>query len=340
MVLAICSVVGVPPAGRLPVSLLMAAALVPWVVRSVAGRHITALSGVTLAAVGLVNVGGWSWGWLEADAGSQMSLLLALWLVLCDAVVETLWPPLLETVALTGIVLASAAPTSWGSAIIWIPGIVLVFGGGRLLHSMAWTIVRVRAAEAQLAQQAVAVEQRRIAREVHDVVAHSLSVTALQLTAARMAADRGDLDATRAALDDAERLTRASLGDLRGTVRLLREATALDAGAGADVGEHLPVPAALPGLDELSGLVASFRSAGMDVTVRQRPRPGAGGGPARRAGGVPGGAGGAHERRSPPGVPGRRRHGGGRRRDRLGRRGDDGSSDGRRRRRTRPGGHA
>ena len=31
------------------------------------------------------------------------------------------------------------------------------------------------------------------------------------------------------------------------------------------------MPAALPGLDELSGLVASFRSAGMDVATRQRP---------------------------------------------------------------------
>ena len=170
-----------------------------------------------------MNVGGWSWGWLEADAGSQMSLLLALWLVLCDAVVETLWPPLLETVALTGIVLASAAPTSWGSAIIWIPGIVLVFGGGRLLRSMAWTIVAGSArAEAQVARQAVAVEQRRIAREVHDVVAHSLSVTALQLTAARAWPPTGATSTPPGRRSTTPSASPASLGDLRGTVRLLR----------------------------------------------------------------------------------------------------------------------
>ena len=71
-------------------------------------------------------------------------------------------------------------------------------------------------------------ERHRIGREVHDLVAHSLSVTMLHLTAARRevedAAEQGDadhLDDAMSALRDAERVGRQAMADIRGTVGLL-----------------------------------------------------------------------------------------------------------------------
>jgi signal transduction histidine kinase len=100
----------------------------------------------------------------------------------------------------------------------------------------------------------VAEERQRIAREIHDVIAHTLSVTMLHVTGARLALERGDRDDAIAALRDAEQMGRESLGDIRRTVGVL----------GSDgTGTDAPMPTAA----ELPDLVAGFRSAGLDVDL-------------------------------------------------------------------------
>ncbi len=98
-------------------------------------------------------------------------------------------------------------------------------------------------------------ERRRIAREVHDVIAHSLSITLLHVTAARHAlqTDR-DVDEAIDALTDAERLGRQAMADIRRTVGLLDQRPAL----------HKPEP----GLDDIAELVTDFVRAGMEVDYR------------------------------------------------------------------------
>ncbi|MQY23299.1 sensor histidine kinase [Nocardia macrotermitis] len=95
-------------------------------------------------------------------------------------------------------------------------------------------------------------ERRRIAREVHDVIAHSLSVTLLHLTAARhsLQTDR-DVEEAIDALTDAERLGRQAMADIRHTVGLLDQR-----------------PSSLtpePGIDDIDALVEDFVRAGLDV---------------------------------------------------------------------------
>ncbi|MEU8899505.1 histidine kinase [Nocardia sp. NPDC048505] len=100
--------------------------------------------------------------------------------------------------------------------------------------------------------QAADEERRRIAREVHDVIAHSLSVTLLHLTAARHAlqTDR-DVDEAVDSLVDAERLGRQAMADIRRTIGLL---------------DRSPVkPAPEPGVGDIAGLVGDFAGAGLDV---------------------------------------------------------------------------
>jgi len=95
-------------------------------------------------------------------------------------------------------------------------------------------------------------ERQRIARELHDVVAHSLSVTMLHLTAARRdLQDGGDVGEAIAALNDAEQIGREAMNDIRQTVGLL----------GKDSDQGKPAP----DLADVPALVEQFRSAGLDV---------------------------------------------------------------------------
>ena len=113
----------------------------------------------------------------------------------------------------------------------------------------------LKAAEVGLAEKAATDERQRIAREVHDVIAHSMTVTMLHVTAARLAVARGDDDAATEALLEAERAGRESLNEIRHTVGLLR--TEPDGG----------IEAPQPGAGDIVQLVDGFAEAGVDVRL-------------------------------------------------------------------------
>ena len=73
---------------------------------------------------------------------------------------------------------------------------------------------QLREAQAGLADRARAEERNRIARELHDVIAHTLTVSLLHVTSARLAVEHDAADAVRA-LAEAERLGRESLDEVR-----------------------------------------------------------------------------------------------------------------------------
>ncbi|HMH94747.1 MAG TPA: histidine kinase, partial [Streptosporangiaceae bacterium] len=110
---------------------------------------------------------------------------------------------------------------------------------------------RLRIAQAGLADRARAEERNRIARELHDVIAHSLTVSLLHVSSARLAVEENAADAVRA-LAEAERLGRECLTEVRQVVGLLRR----DEGAST---------APLPGAAQLTALVEQFRRAGADI---------------------------------------------------------------------------
>lgn len=108
------------------------------------------------------------------------------------------------------------------------------------------------AREAQ-AWKAANEERRQVARDVHDVLAHTLSVTMLHVTAARMAVLRSDPEQAIEALEEAERHGRSSLTDVRRIVRLLR----------SDDSSALAAPQ--PGLADVEHLIEGYRSAGLPI---------------------------------------------------------------------------
>ena len=113
-------------------------------------------------------------------------------------------------------------------------------------------------ARTELATQAVALERVRIARELHDVVAHSMSVVAMHAGAGRLAVGRDPVAAT-SALVVIERTTREALAEMRRLVAVLRDDAAGD-------GSAQSAPA--PGLSDLPGLVAGMAATGLIVDVR------------------------------------------------------------------------
>jgi signal transduction histidine kinase len=108
----------------------------------------------------------------------------------------------------------------------------------------------------QESRRAVSEEQARIARELHDVIAHSVSVIVVQAAAAGDVFDERP-DRARAALRSIEAAGREALGELR---RLL---------AAVQPGPEDEAQRPQPGLARLGELAAPLRAAGLDVAVRR-----------------------------------------------------------------------
>ncbi|WP_083885233.1 sensor histidine kinase [Nocardia thailandica] len=135
---------------------------------------------------------------------------------------------------------------------MYVMGIVLGTSVGVMLQYQRRFLYQERENQTIRADRAAADERRRIAREVHDVIAHSLSITLLHLTAARHALQTdADVDEAVDALVDAERLGRQAMADIRRTVGML------DAGPASTTAE--------PGAGDLDELVGDFRRAGLTV---------------------------------------------------------------------------
>jgi len=104
------------------------------------------------------------------------------------------------------------------------------------------------------AATAVAEERSRIARELHDVIGHSVSVMTVQASAVRRLM-RSDQARERSALESVEATGRDALDEMRRMVGMLR--------SGDDAVELAPQPS----LDQLPRLVAGFGDAGLPVEV-------------------------------------------------------------------------
>jgi signal transduction histidine kinase len=144
--------------------------------------------------------------------------------------------------------------------------IVLLFGGTWLL-GRASRLWRTRVSHAEqhqrdLARLAVAEERVRIARELHDSVAHSLSVIAVQSDAAE-AALAHDPDRAREPLRAINASARGSLHEIRDMLHLLRTADVNTVEVRTVDGEHELRPA--PGLGALDTLLATARQSGLAI---------------------------------------------------------------------------
>ena len=147
------------------------------------------------------------------------------------------------------IVLNHRFPSAIPNAIL----LALFWTAGAYLGELRGRAVRAEREQEAEARRAVAEEQTRIARELHDVIAHNVSVMVVQAAAGTDVFDANP-ERAREALSAIEATGRQALSELR---RLL-------SAAGAD-GEAL---APQPGLAQLDTLARQVRSAGLAVELR------------------------------------------------------------------------
>ncbi|HEV7719737.1 MAG TPA: sensor histidine kinase [Iamia sp.] len=151
---------------------------------------------------------------------------------------------------------ADSGPDDWYA--IFVPALAALALGAAYRERLA-AVARGRQVEVDTA---VAGERRRIARELHDVVAHHVSVMVVQAEAGAAPAEvRGDETAV-AAFDGIATTGRQAMVELRRLLGVLRDETR----TGTEP---------QPGIDRLPGLVARVREAGLPVTleVEGEPRP-------------------------------------------------------------------
>ncbi len=161
-----------------------------------------------------------------------------------------------------------------GYALINVLTNVLFFGGAWYFGDTAYRSARSRAALEQRTEElaierersrdrAVALERLRIARELHDVVAHHVSVIGVQAGAARRVLERDPARAA-ASLSAIEESAREAVSELHGLLGTLRHGTNGGDEAHPSTG---PVAAAPHGLDELEALAADSSANGVPTTV-------------------------------------------------------------------------
>ena len=153
--------------------------------------------------------------------------------------------------------------SSWGWSLnaVWIFALGAAFRHERLLRERAAAAgsaqARAEAAEAQL----------RAARDLHDVISHSLAVIVVQ---AEVADTYLDVDPARArrAITQLTGVGRSALSDTRDIVALLRDSSAADPSDAVRGAVHVD----MPGIDQVPGLVDRVRESGMHVTLRQEDK--------------------------------------------------------------------
>jgi signal transduction histidine kinase len=138
----------------------------------------------------------------------------------------------------------------------WMGGLLATAAAGAALAHERRLLEQLRAAQAGLAERSRVEERARIARDLHDVIAHSLTVSLLHISGARLAL-RDDPEEAARSLEDAERLGRDSLDEVRTIVGLMR------AGDDADRDRLVPQPT----VDGIADLVERFRAAGAAITL-------------------------------------------------------------------------
>ena len=150
-----------------------------------------------------------------------------------------------------------------GSALFYVSVDVLAWGIGRWArrhHRQVDTLRVEHTLEVQeqraLTENAVSAERLRIARELHDIVAHSVTIMVLHAAGAKRVVDT-DPDRAKESLTTIEESGQQAMGELRRLLELLRE----------DESDLLRSGSPLPGLAQLSTTIQSVRGSGVAVTL-------------------------------------------------------------------------
>lgn len=205
---------------------------------------------------------------LAVVAAEQLFLLPAVLLVVASVAtrvgVRAAWicaASVVVVLTLVGIVLHADATRGVFAAVVLLVGMVLglwIRTRRAYVQALVELADRVRAEQEQRAAAAVEDERARIAREMHDVVAHGLSVM-VRLADGADAVAAQDPERARDAVRRIGSVGRDSLADMRRALGVLRNGDGVDPGVPTQP---------QPSVADLDRLVADQRAAGLPVVLR------------------------------------------------------------------------
>jgi signal transduction histidine kinase len=175
---------------------------------------------------------------LYRKRGAAIASLVAGYLI-------AVWPPWL---------IGTRGNTSAASALGLLAGLIALLSAAELIRVRNQRTVAIRTRQAEQARRRASDERLAIARDLHDVVAHNISVINVQANTALHLMDRQP-ERAREALTAIHEVSRQALGELRSVLGVLR----------ADGAQAPLMPS--PGLDRLDELTAHTRTAGIAVRV-------------------------------------------------------------------------
>ncbi|MFC4043816.1 sensor histidine kinase [Dactylosporangium siamense] len=235
-------------AGALPLATWLAAlvwAQVKWPLTGL----VTGICSVVAMRVAELTTGGWLWPVTLLYVSVVIGPRPRLRLVVGIAAVHAVWAFTLEWAVLQHS--ASRALAGVGPDVLWLIAalaVTIAIGNWR-----RWMHTAIQQQHAEFQQQHAEIEQQRaeerlrVAREVHDTVAHTLAVVGVHLNVAADALDTAP-DEARAALRVAQDVRRKAMGDLSSLVGVLRD-------------DRRPTAEPL----DLEALVSQVRAAGLDA---------------------------------------------------------------------------
>nr|WP_237536722.1 sensor histidine kinase [Streptomyces sp. SID5785] len=193
-----------------------------------------------------------------------MSTVVALYTVAARTDRPTTWRVGFATMAVLTCLAMFAGPLPWYAqenlGIFAWTGMAAAAGDAVRSRRAFIAAIRERAERAERtreeeARRRVAEERLRIARDLHDVVAHHIALVNVQAGVASHVMDKRP-DQAKEALGHVREASRSALDELRATVGLLRQS-----------GDPEAPTEPAPGLDRLDDLVGTFRNAGLPVEV-------------------------------------------------------------------------
>ncbi|MGH3623519.1 MAG: sensor histidine kinase [Sciscionella sp.] len=195
--------------------------------------------------------------WFGASASHRLRIVLVAWMFLLGSCIAVIAMDAEQLIFLTYAIVTALMllPVRWGRVIglatvgvqilaellttgtirwdnVWTLGL-LTIGMSSFFHLLN-TIGLLRAARQDVAELAVAEERSRLARDLHDVLGHSLTTITLKTGLARRLLESGaERDKAIAEVQDAEQLSRQALAEIRATISGYRRASLVAETVGA-----------------------------------------------------------------------------------------------------------
>jgi signal transduction histidine kinase len=156
------------------------------------------------------------------------------------------------------LLLGALAQGDAGALVILIAVTVVV--------ALVAVLVRTERGRLEALRRRATIEERlRIARDLHDLVGHGLSVVSVQSGTARLALEAGQPEVARRALTAIESSSRTALGELRQMLGVLRGDVTGPDGEGASQQAGSPAP----GVADITRLVDDVRAGGVEVALEE-----------------------------------------------------------------------